>query len=117
MPRLGPKGAAPDFVVKPAGEAIPIPKGASGPTPVVNKQGKTTGTAYTGGEGGHGMDPRVSDVRIMNPTPARGKSPGYPGGNVSYENAAGQKVNPTTGRTISNSDPKAHIPLQPKAGD
>jgi YD repeat-containing protein len=31
---------------------------------------------------------------------------------TSYNNAQGQKVNPTTGQTVSNSDPSAHIPLK-----
>jgi hypothetical protein len=53
------------------------------------------------------MDPRTTGVRIMEETP---KKPGR----VSYNNAAKQKVNPSTGRTISNSDPAAHIPLKKK---
>jgi len=103
-----------DFVVTEAEDAIPVPKGASGPVPVINKQGKTTGFAFEGGSGGHGLDPRVSNVRIMDPTPPGGKSPGYPGGYVTYENRVGQGVNPRTGRTVADSDPSRHIPLRAK---
>ncbi len=71
----GSGSGSPDFVVTPGGDAVPIPKGSSGPTPVVNPQGKTTGSAYTGGSGGNGLDPKVSGVRIMDPTPPRGNSP------------------------------------------
>jgi RHS repeat-associated protein len=106
-------GAMPLIVVSPGGDAIPVPNGASGPAPVVNPQGNTTGFGYTGGSGGYGMDPRVTDVRVMDPTPARGSSPGYPNGDVTYQNQNGQGVNPQTGRTVSNSDPSRHIPLSP----
>jgi len=110
-------GSGPDFVVTSGGDVIPVPTGSSGPMPVVNPQGKTTGFAYTGGSGGPGLDPRVSTVRIMDPTPPRGASPGYPDGYVAYQNAAGQGVDPQTGRTVPNSDPSRHIPLSPqKAG-
>lgn len=104
---------APDFVVTPGGDAIPIPNGASGPNPVVNKGGNTTGASYTGGSGGKGLDPKVSGVRIMNPTPPNAASPGYPNGYVTYQNPSGQGVNPQTGKTVSNSDPSRHIPLNP----
>ena len=67
---------APNFVVSPGGTAFPVPKGATGPSPVVNPGGKTTGSAFTGGEGG--ANEQVDTIRIMNLTPARGKSPGYP---------------------------------------
>jgi hypothetical protein len=107
-------GRGVDFVVTEAGEAIPVPKGASGPVPVINEAGETTGFAFKGGEGGHGLDSRVSDVRIMDPTPPRGRSPGYEGGYVTYENRLGQGVNPHTGRTVPNSDPSRHIPLKPR---
>ncbi|MGH7334188.1 MAG: RHS repeat domain-containing protein [Candidatus Rokuibacteriota bacterium] len=98
-------GGAPDFVVTSQREAIPVPSGATGPQPTASP-----GVKYTGGSGGHGLDPRVSNVRIMEPT-AR-----YPGGRVTYQNAGGQGVNPQTGRTIPNSDPKRHIPLKPREG-
>ncbi len=98
----------PSFVVTPKGEAIPVPKGAVGSTPALNGKG----FQYTGGSGGPGLAPKVTGVRIMDPTPPKGRSPGYPGGNVSYFNKANQTVNPTTGRTISPSDPMWHIPLK-----
>ena len=100
---------APDFVVTSKGDVIPVPLGATGPTPV--RTGK--GFQYTGGSGGQGLDPQVSEVRIMEPTLPRGPSPGYPGGYASYGNVHGQTVNPYTGRTISPSDPAWHIPLKP----
>ncbi len=98
---------APDFVVSPGGTAFPVPKGAKGPTSVVNPGGKATGSAFTGGKGG--TNGQVDTMRIMNPTPARGKSPGYPNGYIKYENKAGQGVDPYTGRTISNK--KSHFPI------
>lgn len=84
-----------------------MPKGATGPSPVVNPGGKTTGSAFTGGKGG--ANGQVDTMRIMNPTQARGKSPGYPNGYIKYENRAGQGVNPNTGRTVSNKD--SHFPI------
>lgn len=102
----------PDFVVTQAGEAIPVPAGASGPRPVETG----LGFEYVGGRGGHGLDSRVSSVRIMDPTLPKHPSPGYPGGYVSYRNAAqprGQAVHPLTGRTIAMNDPWWHIALRP----
>ncbi|HXN46663.1 MAG TPA: RHS repeat-associated core domain-containing protein, partial [Bryobacteraceae bacterium] len=117
LPETEPAGptmrAGPTFSVSPGGDVIPVPKGAAGPGSVVNPRGNTTGFAYTGGSGGPGLNPKVSGVRIMDPTPARGSSPGYSGGYVTYQNAAGQGVNPQTGRTVPNSDPLRHIPLTP----
>lgn len=98
---------APDFVVSPGGTAFPVPKGATGPTPVVNPGGKTTGSAFTGGKGG--ANGKADTMRIMNPTPSRGKSPGYPNGYIKYENKSGQGVDPYTGRTLSNKD--SHFPI------
>jgi len=92
---------APDFVVTPAGESIPIPDGATGPSPT-----EAPGMQYQGGAGGKGMDERVSGVRIMDANENQGPR-------VSYNNASEQKVNPATGRTVSNDDPSAHIPLKP----
>ena len=103
------KGAekAPDFIVSKGGTAFPVPKGSKGSTSVVNPQGKTTGSAFTGGKGG--ANGQVDTMRIMDATPARGKSPGYPNGYIKYENKAGQGVDPNTGRTLSNKD--SHFPL------
>lgn len=104
------KGAnkAPDFIVSPNGTTYPVPKGAQGPTPVINPAGKQTGTAYTGGTGG--ANGQVDTIRIMDPTPPRGNSPGYPNGYIKYENAAGQGVDPYTGKTLPNS--QSHFPIQ-----
>jgi hypothetical protein len=103
------KGAtkAPDFVVSPNGTAYPVPKGAQGPNPVINPAGKQTGTAYTGGSGG--ANGQVDTMRMMNPTPPRGNSPGYPNGYIKYENSAGQGVDPYTGGTLPNS--QSHFPI------
>lgn len=96
----------PDFVVSPDGTVFPVPGGAQGPVPVINRQGNRTGTAYTGGCGGD--NGKVDTVRMMDPTPPRGKSPGYPNGYIKYENARGQGVDPYTGKTTSH--PESHYP-------
>ena len=88
-----------DFVVNEKGEAIPIPDGAQGPVPP--KRG--TGMSYEGGSGGKGMSDRVEGVRIMDPNKAQGRR-------VNYMNKTGQTVDPKKGGTISNSDPRGHLP-------
>jgi RHS repeat-associated protein len=101
---------SPDFVVSPSGTAFPVPKGATGPTPVLNPAGKQTGVAYTGGAGG--ANGKVSTMRIMDPTPAKGSSPGYPNGYIKYENSASPKpqgVDPYSGKTLPNS--QSHFPI------
>lgn len=102
------KGAnkAPDFVVSSGGTAFPVPKGATGPFPA--DSGK--GFQFTGGSGGNGLNPRTTDVRIMDPVTS-GKYQ-YPNGYGSYGNATGQTVNPFTGQTIRKSDPLWHIPAK-----
>ncbi len=104
---LAAKRGAPDFVVSPGGTAYPVPKGASGPVPVVNPGGKTTGTAFTGGKGG--ANGQVDTIRLMDPTAPKGASPGYPNGYIKYENAGKQGVNPYTGKTGSKAD--THFPI------
>jgi RHS repeat-associated protein len=99
---------SPNFIGTENGELIPVPNGATGPTPV--RSG--AGFQYTGGSGGNGFDPRVTGVRIMDLTQPRPPSPGYPNGYVSYSNASGQTVNPYTGRTITPSDRWWHIELK-----
>jgi hypothetical protein len=99
---------SPNFVVHPNGETIPVPDGAVGPTPA--DSGK--GMQFQGGSGGHGLDPRTSGVRLMDPT-TKGKHP-YPDGYVKYNNRNDQPVDPSTGRTIANSDPLAHQPWSPR---
>ncbi|WP_312452579.1 RHS repeat domain-containing protein [Stutzerimonas nitrititolerans] len=101
---------APDFVVSPGGTVFPVPKGTTGPTPVVNPAGSQTGVAFTGGSGG--TNGKVSTMRIMNPTPARGNSPGYSNGYIKYENSASPKpqgVDPYSGKTLPNA--QSHFPI------
>jgi hypothetical protein len=100
---------APNIIVSPGGTAYPVPKGATGPTPVINPLGSQTGVAFTGGQGG--ANGQVSTMRIMNPTDARGSSPGYPDGYVKYENTQSkpQGVDPYTGKTLPNS--QSHFPI------
>jgi hypothetical protein len=102
----------PNFLGQADGPAIPIPRGASGPTPVANGQG----VMYTGGNGGNGLNGTVSNVRIMDPTLPSGPSPGYPNGYVNYTNGSvptPQSVNPYTGQTVGRASPWWHIPLGP----
>src|SRR5215468_491889 len=99
--------SVPDFIVTSGGDVIPLPQGVMGPMPAQNGRG----FRYVGGSGGHGLDARVSEVRIMDPVPARGQAPGYTGGYVTYSNAVGQSVNPYTGRTVAQADPIWHIPI------
>ncbi len=100
--------SAPDFVVSPNGTVFPVPKGASGPVPVVNEAGAQTGTAFVDGSGG--ANGQVSTLRMMDPTAPRGASPGYPNGYIKYENAGGQGVDPYSGRTLPNS--QSHFPIR-----
>lgn len=97
------KGAAKgiDYVVTPKGEAIKIPDGATGPT----NPNKGSGMVYQGGSGGKGMDSRTTGVRIMDANSNQGRR-------VNYMNKSGQTVDPSTGRTISNKDPRGHLPLK-----
>ena len=107
---IGCGSSAPNFIVSPSGTAYPVPRGAQGPVPVINPAGKVTGSAFTGGRGG--ANGQVDTIRIMNPTPPRGRSPGYPNGYIKYENAASprpQGVDPYTGRTLPNS--QSHFPI------
>ncbi len=58
------------------------------------------------------MNGQVTTMRIMDPTPARGGSPGYPNGYIKYENSASPKpqgVDPYTGKTLPNS--QSHFPI------
>ncbi len=93
------KGSAgPSFIGFEEGAPVIVPKGAHGPLPT-----RSPGMQFEGGSGGHGLDPRVTGLRIMDGN-------GYHPPRLVYENRARQKVNPHTGRTISNSDPWAHMP-------
>lgn len=75
-----------------------VPRGATGPIPT-----RSPGFQYVGGAGGHGLDPRVTGVRIMDQT-------AYHPPRVVYMNKDGQSVNPLSGRTVEPNDPWAHIP-------
>jgi RHS repeat-associated protein len=110
-----PSSNSPNFIVDKSGQTFPVPKGAKGPTPVVNPSGKQTGVAFTGGTGG--QNGKVATMRIMDPTLPKGKSPGYPNGYIKYENASAPKpqgVNPQSGQTTSNT--QSHYPIKNKKG-
>lgn len=92
---------APDFVVTPGGEAIPVPTGATGPYPT-----GAPGFQYLEGSGGPGLDPRVTGVRVMDANANQGPR-------AVYMNRTGQTVDPATGRTLPNKDPRAHQYLLP----
>jgi RHS repeat-associated protein len=97
----GPK--TPSFVVDSYGNVSTVPKGATGPYATNNG----VGANYTGGSGGFGLHPSVTDVRVIPPGSQSGGRP-YPNGVTIYTNQSGQKVNPQTGRTVGNDDPYAH---------
>jgi hypothetical protein len=97
--------AAPDFIVTPSGTAIPVPSGAIGPTPTVNSSGSTVGFEFTGGSGGAGMNAKVDGVRIM-------EANQHQGSRAVYMNQSRQTVDPSTGRTVPNADPRAHHSLE-----
>ena len=96
----------PSFVVTQSGMCLPVPAG-SGLVPVINQPGRITGQGFSGGTGGGpgGLAPSVTQLRMMDPTPQ------YPGGYGVYMNAAGQGVDPVTGRTLPPADPLRHIPF------
>lgn len=98
----------PDMVVPPdGGELLPgVPLDAKG-VPTFNGKGMI----YDLAPGWPGVHPRVTRVRVMDPTPAASKYP-YPKGYVSYMNDDKQAVDPRTGRTISPSNPYWHIEMQ-----
>jgi RHS repeat-associated protein len=100
--------SSPNFVVSSNGTAFPVPPGSTGPSPVKNPGGKQTGVAFTGGAGG--ANRQVATMRMMDPTPPRGGSPGYPAGYIKYENAGKQGVDPYSGKTLPNS--KSHFPIK-----
>lgn len=96
-----------DFVVTPSGVAIPIPNGAVGPAATINKGGNEAGFEYTGGSGGKGMESRVDGVRIMDANQ-------HQGARAVYMNQGKQTVDPASGRTVTNDNPRAHHYLDPK---
>jgi hypothetical protein len=91
-------------IIGPNGEILPgIPDGEVG---VPSATGK--GTIYQIPEGTTGVDSRVTQMRVMDPT---GR---YPDGYVVYMNKGGQTVNPVTGRTtVGKADPYGHVELPP----
>jgi hypothetical protein len=91
------------------GVGMPIPKGAQGPIPNINPAGVQTGVQFNGFSAG--KNGQVNAFRMMDPTTPQGANPWYPNDYGVYMNAAGQTVNPFTGRTIPNSDPYAHLPF------
>ena len=95
--------AAPNFIVDSKGTVYPVPEGANPAVPADNGKG----IKFDGGKGG--ANGQVTTMRIMDPTPAKGKSPGYPDGYVTYSNAQGQGVNPYTGKTVPRTE--AHFPI------
>ena len=96
--------SGPDFVLTSKGEVIPVPDSARGPKPTINKGGNVAGFEYTGGKGGKGLDDKVGGVRIMD-------SNKHQGPRAVYMNKGRQTVDPSTGRTISKADPRAHFYL------
>ncbi|MFD0026609.1 hypothetical protein, partial [Streptomyces sp. NPDC058382] len=93
-----------DAVTGPGGEKLPLPKGAAGKAVATGK-----GSVYDIPAGTKGLDPRVTQVRIMDPV-TTGKYQ-YPKGYVVYMNKAGQSVNPLTGQTVSKADAYNHIAI------
>ncbi len=88
-----------DFLVTSKGTSIPVPTGATGPHAT-----RAPGVQFLGGQGGKGMDARVTGVRVMDETAHHRRR-------VIYMNKSGQTVSPTTGRTLRPDDPTAHIYL------
>jgi RHS repeat-associated protein len=98
----------PSFIAHPGGDVVPVPRGATGPTPTQSG----AGVQFTGGSGGGlGLNSRVTGIRVMDPT-FGGPYP-HPHGYVVYMNRMGQTVHPYTGHTIPNSHPMAHLDWTP----
>lgn len=117
--RLADFGIYPDGGAPPGSSAHPQPETAVGPgnesLPVVSPGAVGTvtdngkGMVYDIPPGNRVLDPRVVRVRVMDPVTTGNYQ--YPNGYVSYENSAGQAVNPITGQTISRADPYWHVPI------
>ena len=91
------EGVETSFIGFEDGPPAIVPGGAKGPIPT-----RAPGMQYTDGAGGHGLDPQVAGVRVMDETtqhPPR----------VVYMNKQGQSVNPLTGETVEPSNPWAHL--------
>lgn len=103
---LGLIPCAPNHVVGPNGERIPAVQPGTPGVPAENNKGMV----YPVAPGTPGLDPRVTEVRVMDPV--IGGRFSYPDGYVVYHNEAGQRVNPITGRTTNGmADPYSHIPI------
>ena len=100
----GGAAGAPDFVVTPGGDVIPVPQGAVGPVRTTSP-----GIQFNGGSGGNGLAANVTDVRIMEPN-ARNPT-GYVNYGSQQSNGGWQSVNPYTGQSIPSSNPWWHIPI------
>lgn len=97
-----PKQHPPTSVIGPGGVNLPgVPPGLISDTPAKSGQG----WIYPIPPNQPGIDPRVVSIRVME------SNAGYPNGYLNYLNAAGQEVDPFTGRTVPPSDPFAHIPI------
>jgi hypothetical protein len=63
---------------------------------------------FTGGSGGHGVDPGTENVRIMDPN---GPNPnGYVNYGNTQDNGGWQSIDPYTGKPISPKDDWWHMP-------
>ncbi|VBA54493.1 hypothetical protein LAUMK191_03114 [Mycobacterium attenuatum] len=97
-----PQQHPPTNVIGPGGVNLPgVPPGVISDTPAKSGQG----WIYSITPNQPGIDPRVVSIRVMEPTAQ------YPHGYLNYLNIMGQEVDPFTGRTVSSSDPFAHIPV------
>jgi RHS repeat-associated protein len=109
---IGPRPLRAEFAASENGEVFPIPRGAT-----IGPAASGRGIVYRGGPGGPALNDRVTGLRIMDPTPPKGPSPGFPGGYANYGRETPgqpwQSVNPFTGRTISKNDPWWHWPILP----
>lgn len=85
-----------DFLVTQKGTAIPVPDGAKGPV-----RTRAPGIQFTGGEGGKGMDSRVTGVRVMDPNKHSGRR-------AVFMNEGGHTVSPRTGQQVPPDHPDAH---------
>jgi RHS repeat-associated protein len=101
-------GGGINYIVSPSGTVYPVPKGAIGPVNSPSLRNGPGGSAFTGGRGG--SNGQVWGMRITDPAPARGSSPGYPNGYIKYFNKGGQNVDPYSGKTLPNSC--GHLPLE-----
>ncbi|MFC4045166.1 polymorphic toxin-type HINT domain-containing protein [Dactylosporangium siamense] len=89
------------YVTGPGGERLPVATIDSVPGSPLDWG---YGRSYDVPEGTEGLHKNVKTVRVMSPSPQN------PDGYVVYRNAAGQTMNPVTGKTtVGKADPYAHI--------